>query len=400
MIKKLISPVLLLAAVFCVSMFAQRSTLTMQENVSLFLLTPDYLREVFSAPLPLSHLLGNFLAQFYRFSIYGPSITAVEILLVLLLSRGILKQAGLSCEPVAVLAACTAWWFTARSCNPVVPAAIILFMTAAWLVLIAVRRQKGAEPMKWWQALTPSVLIAVSCVVICSDGKVRNTETIAGIEQAALSRDWRKVLSLATPEFTSRDPEMLPYALLALSGTGELSKRVQEYKNCSPEAMEGDKAASYRGYLAGAILYDELGCHNEAVHRIYQASDDLPHGTGLLMLRLLIRHYCDLSDVALAEKYCSILSRSSLHGQYVRHYRQILEGLSQREPDSPEKRAQAAIMTHDHSTNLLQLEAEGISSNIATERFLCSLLLSGNIEAFQKAMGLAGVPTPSTRLIY
>lgn len=392
--RKYITPIILGAAVFCVSLFFQKFTLTVQENTSLFLLAPDYLREIFNAPLPLSHLLGNFLAQFYRFSIYGPAITAVEIVLIYLLARYIRHPKGPFTEIQAVAATCVAWFFTARADDPAFPAAILLFAAAAWLLSMIIFKKKQRAEGKWWHTGVSFLLIAAVAVMVITDKDIKRTEITAEIEQCAIGGDWSRVAELASPEFTKDDPETLPYALLALSELNQLSDKVQNYRNVSPESMEGDKASSYRGYLAGAILYDELGSHNEAVHRIYQASDALPHGSSLLMLRMLVRHYYEAGDYTLMRKYCEVLSRSTLHGQYVSHYLQLAEGKEDVPADSPGKRAEAKIMTHDHATNLLQLEAEGIHSDIMTERFLCSLLLSGNIEAFRKAMGIMGIPTP------
>lgn len=57
---------LLFAGVFCVSQLAQPYTLIQLENQGLFLLTPDWFREVLGGSRPLSELVGSFLVQFYE----------------------------------------------------------------------------------------------------------------------------------------------------------------------------------------------------------------------------------------------------------------------------------------------------------------------------------------------
>ena len=62
--KKAVTPLLIAAAVFTVSLIAQRYTLICQEYDGLFLAVPDYFRQLFRKPLPLSHLVTDFIKIF------------------------------------------------------------------------------------------------------------------------------------------------------------------------------------------------------------------------------------------------------------------------------------------------------------------------------------------------
>ena len=80
--KNTIIPLLLFAAVFCVSQFLQPYWLTMLANNGLFLLTPDWLGDVLHGPHPLSELVGSFLVQFYDIPVTGPLIVAAVITVI------------------------------------------------------------------------------------------------------------------------------------------------------------------------------------------------------------------------------------------------------------------------------------------------------------------------------
>ena len=113
--KRVPIPVALAVAVFCITFLVQRYTFICQEYNGLFLLTPDYFRQVFREPLPISRIIGSFLVQFYRFSIYAPLIFAAIVTGIFLLLRAISRTLGLEAELPATAGACTAWYFSAKS---------------------------------------------------------------------------------------------------------------------------------------------------------------------------------------------------------------------------------------------------------------------------------------------
>lgn len=389
--KKAVVPSLLFVAVFLTSLLRQEFTLLGEENVALFLMAPDYMREVFSAPLPLSHLLGNFLAQFFRFPYVGPAIVAFEIVAVYLSLRCALRFLRFG-EPVAALLACAAWWLSARADNPSETAAFVLVSAAVCLLAVPLNRKVAAAPGAALPAVAVVLLdvaiVLASSALVCSDRTVRLNERMAAIEQYSFSGRWNKVLSLASPEFTADYPEMLPYALLALSETGRLKEEIQNYPVESQDDLEGTGFWSYHGYMSGALLYNALGCRNESVHRLYQAASYLPHGTGFLVLRTLVAHYCALGDYTLARKYCDILSRSCAHRKYVDFYWRQMAGKADREPDSAAQSASSRIMTDSHAVNISNLRQEGIVTDISVERFEVALILArSSIDVLTSASG-------------
>lgn len=373
--KKFITPAILFAAVFLTTLLKQEFTLLGQENVSLFLLTPDYLRETFSSPLPLSHLLGNFLAQYFRFAYVGPVIYAAEITVVFLLLGHALRRLK-GGEPAATILACAAWWLSARANNPSEAAAFVLFSGIIFAVSLLFQR-KTAYSYKFsvWRCIACAAIAAIATITIFNDRKVAGNEEIASIEQYAFIGNWNKVLDIATPDYTADNPEMLPYALLALNYKGHLSSTARYFPIEGQDDLEGNGYLSYHGYMSGALVYNALGCRNEAIHRLFQAGTYLPHGNSLLILRTLIAHYYALGDYTIARKYCDILSRSTSHKKYVRYYRENMEGKADRLPDSAEKSSEARIMTHFHSRNLKNLQDDGIVTALAADRFTLSVIL-------------------------
>jgi len=373
--KKFITPAVVFVAVYIITLLKQEFSLLGQENTALFLLTPDYIRETFSAPLPFSHLLGNFIAQFYRFPYVGPAIFALEITLIFLFMGHALRQIK-GGETAATVLTCIAWWFSAKSNNPCEAAAFTIFSGIICLISALIQRKMT---YKYETSVVRRLLcfaaIATASILVCTDRTVAGNEAIASIEQYSFVGNWDRVLDIATPDFTAENPEILPYALLALNHKGLLRTESQNYPIESQDDLEGNGFYSYHGYMSGVLLYNALGCRNESIHRLFQAASYLPHGSSFLTLRTLIAHYYELGNYTLARKYCDILSFSVTHGRYVSYYKRNMEGKTDKEADSPEKSAEARIMSHIHAQNLKSLQQEGIVSDLAADRYALAILL-------------------------
>lgn len=370
-------PTILFVAVFITSLLKQEFTFLGQENTALFLLTPDYMRETFSAPFPLSHLLGNFLAQFFRFAYVGPAIAAGEITLIFLLMRHALRRI-VGGELAATTLTCVAWWFSARANNPSETASFVLFSGLLCAVSVLIQhKMEHKDRMGSAQIITCIAVVAAAAVFVCTDKTVVRNENVETIEQCSFTGKWDKVLEIATPDFTAENPEMLPYALLALNYKGNLRTMAKYYPLEGQDDLEGNGYYSYHGYMSGVLLYNALGSRNESIHRLFQAASYLPHGSSFLTLRTLIAHFYELGDYTLAKKYCDILSRSTAHKKYVSYYRAGMEGKENRKADSPIESSEARIMSHTHSQNLKSLQSEGVVSGLTADRFALSILLEG-----------------------
>lgn len=323
-------------------------TLMQQESYALFLTTSDYLRETFAAPWPMAHLAGNFLLQFFHFPWAGPLILG-------------------------------------------------LLGAMAYLLLSLFFRQKGVLPF----SLTFTALLLSAVIVMASSHRVREVERFSAVEHAASRHDWPRVLRRATPEATRDDRQLLPYALLALTESGQLPDRMMRYPVRTVDDFCPESWSDRRGLAFKACLYECMGIPGEAIHNTFQAATALPHGSSFGTLRALVRLNRLKGDERLAHKYATILSHSTLHKGWGKDI-PLNEAPEQAASDRQSailNSARAPLITPTYYYNVTSLIAHGAYTKTLADRSLCGLLLQGDLVRFRQMYTLfpheEGEPVPA-----
>ena len=386
--KKAIVPILMFAAVLLASLLCMRYTFICQEYEGLFLNTPDWWTRAWAQPLPISGIVSDFLTQFYRDPLYGAIITAVLITGSFLCLRAVLHRFGVPGNILSALAAGALWVFVSRSSTSKPAVFVLLLLIAAFLLSLLVKKR----PLKKLDAdlyMSGVPIVAAAALVVLSPA-VMHTERFSRVKMDAMYGVWDDLLKTVPPEVAEEDAELTPFALLALSGKGELGDKmftypVYEQNDLDMEAYDG-KGEYYTSLLFKACLYQYLGCYNEAIHNYFQWATQLRQGTGFVVLRRLVELYCLQGNFALMEKYCRILDKSLLNGAYVRHFRKLAAQGNVQQPTSVEDRASMPVISHDPLYNLVLLKSSGFDSPMATERMLCTLILKRDFARFRSVM--------------
>ena len=399
--RKFVIPVLLFIAVFLVSWLCQAFTLICQEYEGLFLATPDAWARAFTQPFPLSGIVSDFIVQFYRDPVYGALFTALIVTGVFLLLRGVLSRLVPFTDALSALGAGVLWVFLARASEPKPGVAALLIGLVVWGVYRVGRRflgcarndRKGARndschperpchPERSRGIPVAAVLVLAAAAWTVFSPAVQRTERFSRVKRDALYGVWDDLLKTVPPSVAEADGELTPFALLALSGKGQLGDRLFSYPVYSENDLDmvdyDGPTEYYTSLLFKATLYQHLGCYNEAVHNYCQWATQLRKGTSFIVLRKLVEMYCLLGDYVLMEKYCRVLDRSLLNRAYVRHYRALAARGEARGTEPASVRSRIPVISHDPLYNLLMLEASGIHSESAVDRTLATLLLRGN----------------------
>lgn len=368
--KKYIMPLLTAVAVFCVTLFCQRFTILRQEGLGLFLNTPDFYRDLLFDPFPLSNLIGSFLVQFYSNMYVGCAIVALMTVLVFFLARGIMHRIGFDSDAIAALCACVAWYFIARAANPSMGIAIILCTSVVYAIISIVLKKRPAKAFnKVWLdlSLAAAVIVAASLAISLSPYN-KEGEKWSKIEFAAVQGEWDYLLKVATPEAAQKDLSVVPYALMALNAQGRLADELQDYPIMEHYGLDYGDEVSYKRALFDAVLYSNMGCHNEAIHRTHQCGDFLPHCTSFRTLRMLVKENYAVGDSLMVVKYCDVLDRSTSHKGFTSYYRN--NPCPQRVPNTSRESAVTPLITSKYPMNtMLQLGRAGINSGMAMERY-------------------------------
>lgn len=368
--KRFFVPLFLLIAVFCVTLFCQSFTIMRQESLGLFINTPDFYRELFLDPLPVSNLIGSFLVQFYANHYLGATIVAVMVVLCYFLLKGAIgrfvKYSGIA----AAVSAGAAWWLIARAHHPSTGVFIVLLSFLLWCLsrLVPKRSTISFSENYSLSIIISSFAISASALLICFNPGVAAMEKYAKVEYAASDYNWNFLLRIATPEAASKQRLMVPYALLALNARGELTEKMSDYPLSNGFGLDFGDDQSYSSYHFKSVLYSALGCPNEAVHNLHQSGMLLPHGTSFRTLRMLVQSNYSLCDSLMVVKYCDILDRSCTNKRFVKFFRD--HPCPQKDYNTASESSVAPMVkTHDQMMNMLQLEKAGLNSDMAMERY-------------------------------
>ena len=372
--KKHIITIIVFAAAFIVSLTRQHYTLLNQEALGLFLWTPDYLRDIFSEAWPISNLAGSFALQFFRIKFVAEALTAAIVTAIFLICRAILRRFGIGRDSISALCAAAAWAVVALSETPATGFKILFCALAALLICTLVTRKKELAQKGWGDIILSAAIIAAGATFVCTSGKVRLNEQWATVEIASAGHNWDAVLKVATPQVTQKERLMLPYALLALNGKGQLSARIGEYPVEGPEDLDTEGLNTRRAYQFSNVLYECLGCPNEAMHQAFQAACFLPHTSSFRTLRQLVIYNYTIGDYGLVRKYCEILSHSSCHKAFIRQFEKLMAEGEPRDISGENLSYEAGLITHDQRYNIVNLRNAGIESDIALDRFRAYLM--------------------------
>lgn len=398
--KGFLIPAALFAAVFCTSFLCQHYTLIFRENIGLFLLTPDWLKEVFTKPLMLSNFTGSFLGQFYAEPVIGPMIPAAVITIIYLCLNAFLLNIRFKFHCLAAtIAALAAWYVTAGLSTPIAMTAIMLIalaMAAISKLPLLCKRKRGeaadkgsnrngkpARPeIRWWEIIAAIVLIAGTAIFAGNRKSIRDNEEMARVVISTGKGAWSEVLKVATPDKVMERPVMMPFAMLALNAQTKLSETMFRYPVTGPESLDLAKEKNAIGNIFQSYLFEALGVPNEAIHQMFQFSTNFNHGMTHLSLCNLIRYNLDAGNYRMAAKYASILSHNL---KYHHQAAAIAEKYHNAEDltDSPEVESQVApAFSQDAVYDMMQLFKNGHNSPLVVDRILAYFLLERNLEDF------------------
>lgn len=368
--KKFVFPTLLVLAVFLITIYCQRFTILRQEGLGLFLLTPDFFRDLLFDAFPLSNLAGSFLVQFYSNFYVGAAIVSAIVVAEYFIAKGLFRRFGLDMEVLGVVCACAAWIALARAANPSMGMAIIFCSLAAYAAVSLFFRKKVEKrtiPAGFDISAGTLAIAAVSLYIFLSPF-IKEGEKWSKIEFATVQGEWKYLLRVANVKEAERDIQVVPFALLALNAQGRLADEVDRYPIMENFGLDFGDEMSYRRSLFDAVLYNALGCYNEAIHRTHQCGDFLPHCTSFRTLRMLVKENHALGDSLMVVKYCDILDRSLSHRDFVGYFRN--NPCPQRTHNTPGESAVAPlIVTKDPMGIMLQMGKADISNPMVMDRY-------------------------------
>lgn len=365
-------PILVLAVtVFSVSVSVQPYTFIRQSYDSLFLLTPDYFRDVMVSPFGPVLALTELVAGFYATAFAGAVWTALMVVAVFAMLRGAAARCGVRhSSVVATVAATSVWGAGVLASTPVIYVSAVLIALFLRVLSLFFKSHSLESGTIWTVFLS---LTAAATLFVCLSEKVRAEERMAKVEVCARNAEWDKVLDVATPMRCIGDKQFLPYAALALASKGQFYRTYSQWPFDGPEDLDMEGLQTSEAYYFGSLMFEALGCPNEAIHRIFQYSCHRPYGSSVISLYQLIRYNVESGNYSMVRKYASVLSRNPAN-----HFiaRQILRKYSDETDTCVEE--ESATITDNPLFNLGMLRREGLRTSVGMELFqVHSALMDG-----------------------
>lgn len=397
-------PVAIVAIVWYVTLPILRYTLLMQEQKGLFLMTPDYFREVLSGSWPITTLISDFLVQFYSKPVLGSLLTGLIVAKVYLMVYTIFRFTSFR-QIVGGIGAALTWIAIAHANTPHTGVVILMFTFLAALLSTFLPYRKNSITWKSgiFQATTVMALFLGSAAILVSDRELNQKEKWYAVEYTARVHDWDLVLAIATPELCRKDQSFVPYALLALNAKGMLAEKMFDYPITGPESLGDIGEMNWSGYSLRSQIHEVIGCPNEAIHLTCQMGMALPHGTGLGLLRQLIRLEIESGQYSLARKHAAILSRNPMNRKYsesaLKMVKKAEKTVDSSHTDSYTPSYSDLMISNNAIYNLSGIISHCPSAtDAARERLLCHLLLSGDMTSFNALLKEYSGNIPVNRL--
>lgn len=381
--RKAVTPLILFAGAFLGVLLLQKYSFVYQEYDGLFLMSGDYFRSMFQTSFPISGIVGDFLTQFFRFGLYAPIIVGLGVALAFLMLRSLLSRLSIGWDVLSAVLSCGLWVCIAFAPTAKRGVAVLLVIFALWLVSRFLPKRETLPLKPWIDILASALIVAGVFVFLGRNESLRQRETTSALRVAVAQGDWNRVLVIANPEACAADRSMMPLAFMALGEKGQLGMRLFDYPITSQTDFDfSGLDDSYETLFFKAFLYERLNCRNEALHNFFQLATIQEHGLSFMVLRQMVADNYLLGNYYLVRKYADVLSRSTLHAQYARHFLGLIESAPPRTDDGVAFRQAVPLISHDPLYNLILLESNGISSPSTVDRILCTLLLQGDLMRF------------------
>lgn len=382
----LLHSALLLPAVFLFWIAAYPETMRWMEGMSFFSTLPDFLRLQVRYPSGALKYAGAFLLQFYHSPILGALLQTLFAWVVLAcadvavwrLGRGRMTWAAF--VPVAVFVALQGGY---RDLEGSLAWCLCSAAVAVAVCLLVRRKDVGHVGSGAMRIVLPCLLLAAGMAASLGHREYRVRERIHRVERMAEQGLWADILETVTPEVSAEDPVRRRYALLALTETGRLAEEAFRYGITGADDMFFAGSTDVVGCNFNALLAENLGLDNEAVHQLFQLNCLSTFGCSFRSVRRITDAFLRQGEAATAEKYLRVLMHSSCHGSWVRSRMGELSRII----SEPVETADDAVLTCARNdrpllTDMACLFHARPDNRECGDMLLCGLLASRDLDGF------------------
>lgn len=327
--------------------FLYPETLGNIESESFFVWTPDYIDSKLSGGISgILSLTANFLSQFFRWREGGALIQTFLLACLLGLSEILFHR--LQCTETNGFIGLIAGIFLCLQLHwaklePAITVIVLTGIIVSCVLFLPERirlrfpaRLSGIANRKIKISLS-TVIIMLSCLIFAFSPSAHRREKKIAVQQAAAATAWHIVLHHITPQDALQDSLLQRYALLAFANQDKLSENLSKFHLTSADCFYFHLPSLPDERYFNALFYRSLGLYNEYVHQLFETGIQYPDGMTFGCLRQITDGYLKMGNMRLADKYLTVLNRSTCHADWVRSRSVLLNALKEKPIETPEK---------------------------------------------------------------
>lgn len=395
--KILLSQLVLLSVVYLTWYFLYPEHIWWTEANAFFAWTPDYFTLGHTLPKDLPAVVAAYIAQFYKWKIWGALIQTAFTGIVLYASDLIVYRITREKNALwlAFIPASLFWYFQIGESTLVYSvcwsAAFLAAAGASLLIPRKARRNVSGifcfRKAAYSYVLPAAIFGAVFYSGYLARGESREQERVYEAEHLAILHKWELIEKKITPERIGQNLHILNILFLALNETGRLPEKLFCYPLSTSNNFFFERNTNPACCRFNSLLYDCLGVDNEAIHQIFQASIQSDNGMTFHGLRMLTDWNLKSRNFPLAEKYMEILRHTTCHGNWLKSREALLASLKNSRENKKEP-TPFFIGAHPFLSDMARLVDQDPENEKAAHYLLCGLLVGKDLEKFRQVFAV------------
>ena len=206
-----------------------------------------------------------------------------------------------------------------------------IYHWATWgVTLLCLLLARGVMYVSWKKPITGWAIcctgwLVPSALLVQTAGNFCNTsnQDIWRLNHHAYMEDWDAIL-----QFVSDKPMnnylFMNYANLALANKGELAERAFHYYPKGMNSLLTTVNSTGAVRLMVSDIHYSVGCIAEAQQHAFEAQVTFPQSMGIQTMKRLVKTNLIFGHYAVAEKYLSLIAKTTFHKEWAQEYSQFL----------------------------------------------------------------------------
>ena len=272
-----------------------------------------------------------------------------------------------------------------------------IYHWATWgVTLLCLLLARGAMYVSWKKPITGWAICCTgwlipSTLLVQMAGNFCNTsnQDIWRLNHHAYMEDWDAILNFVSDK-PMNNYLFMNYANMALANKGELANRAFHYYPKGMNSLLTTVNSTGTVRLLASDIHYTVGCIAEAQQHAFEAQVTFPQSMGIQTMKRLVKTNLIFGHHAVAEKYLSLIAKTTFHRKWAQKYSQFLHNDQAIEADAElgEKRRSLSqqnrfAMFYGWTPELQDILEVNPENRKAKEYLGLSFLMNKDLKGFQ-----------------